>query len=279
MTDFRPLNAAAYPRPMPCDPGPAPMLQWIDLDLLVVDDRYQREIGGRGRKNINAIAAAFNWSKFSPVVVAPVTGGRFAIIDGQHRCTAALVAGIPSVPCQVVQADRVQQARAFAAVNSAVTRMSPIQMFWSRVEALDENAVRTVAVCERADVVLLRYPKPADKIARNETMCVSGVEQLVLRLPEAAVITGMQCITECGGEDGYSGLLNRLWITVLVELMAREPEWCEAGERLFRALDEIDFYDLDERCAQEARRRKVPRSTALRQAIEKHLTAVLGGDA
>jgi hypothetical protein len=89
---------------------------------LVVDTEYQREIGRKGATNVMQIAEHFDWSKFAPVVVAPVEGGRFAIVDGQHRTTAAMLREIKEVPCQVVQADRAKQAAAYAAVNGNITK-------------------------------------------------------------------------------------------------------------------------------------------------------------
>src|SRR3982074_1805258 len=102
-------------------PGPAPFLEWIETDKLVVDVTYQREIGRRGATNVNQIAENFDWSKFAPVIVAPVEGGQFAIVDGQHRTTAAIRRGQKEVPCQVVQADRAKQAAAYAAVDANIT--------------------------------------------------------------------------------------------------------------------------------------------------------------
>ena len=38
-------------------PGPAPQTQWLELDALRVDDRYQRPIGQRGKKTSRTRAA------------------------------------------------------------------------------------------------------------------------------------------------------------------------------------------------------------------------------
>jgi len=91
---------------------------------LVVDPAYQRPIIGRGRHNVDRIARTFSWSCFAPVVVAPVEGGKFAIIDGQHRTTAAALVGLESVPCHVVAAAREAQAAAFKAINGVTTPIS-----------------------------------------------------------------------------------------------------------------------------------------------------------
>jgi hypothetical protein len=82
---------------------------------------------------VKLIAENFDWSKFAPVIVAPVEAGRFAIVDGQHRTTAAVLRGQKTVPCQIVQADRAKQAEAFAAVNGNVTKTNAQQLFHARL--------------------------------------------------------------------------------------------------------------------------------------------------
>lgn len=63
------------------DMSAAPTLEWLKIERLRIDPAYQREIGKRGAANVLAIARDFDWSKFSPVIVAP-TGGAYARIDG-----------------------------------------------------------------------------------------------------------------------------------------------------------------------------------------------------
>lgn len=53
-------------------PGPAPMLQWIEIKDLVIDEAYQRDLTPRNWAAIRRIAANFKWSRFSPVFCAPV---------------------------------------------------------------------------------------------------------------------------------------------------------------------------------------------------------------
>src|SRR3546814_13493266 len=73
-----------------------------------------------------------------------VEGGQFAIVDGQHRTTAAMLRKQPTVPCQIVQADRAKQAAAYAAVNGNVTRTTPTQLFHARMAAGDRSEERRV---------------------------------------------------------------------------------------------------------------------------------------
>ena len=68
---FRPITIEGFAGVTPAtDFGPAPMLQWLEVGMLVVDDSYQRGIQPQGRRNIRAIAEAFRWSRFAPVLVA-----------------------------------------------------------------------------------------------------------------------------------------------------------------------------------------------------------------
>jgi hypothetical protein len=88
-----------------------------------------------------------------PVIVAAVEGGKFAIVDDQHRTTAAMLRGIESVPCQMVQADRAQQAAAYAAVNGNATKTTP---FHARLAAGHDDALKLGDVCSAAGVTIAR---------------------------------------------------------------------------------------------------------------------------
>jgi hypothetical protein len=123
------------------------MLQWIKIADLVIDPSYQRPILGEGRRNVARIARHFRWSYFAPVVVSPVEGGRFAIIDGQHRTTAAALVGIKTVPCQVVIAARDEQAAAFKAINGATTRISRMALQAAAVVANEPAAIEVAEIC------------------------------------------------------------------------------------------------------------------------------------
>ena len=59
--DGRPILAAS--------PGPAPMLQWVRVDQLVIDDAYQRPLGRANWTAIQKIAANFAWSRFHPLLI------------------------------------------------------------------------------------------------------------------------------------------------------------------------------------------------------------------
>jgi hypothetical protein len=96
---FRSIRADKFSPPLsPFNPGPAPILDWLKIGALVVDPTYQRNIGRRGTINIKSIAENFDWSKFAPVIVAPLEGGKFAVVDGQHRTTSSTTKTVKATP-------------------------------------------------------------------------------------------------------------------------------------------------------------------------------------
>lgn len=115
--------------PVTADPGPLPDLAFVAIADLVIDESYQRPIDDRGWSRIERIAAGFSWSKFSPMMVAPLEDKRFAVIDGQHRAHAAALCGITHVPALIAPAPVGQQAQAFVAVNGTALPLSKVQLF------------------------------------------------------------------------------------------------------------------------------------------------------
>lgn len=199
MTDLRALTAEGIDGNADAA-GPAPMLQWIEIALLRVDDGYQRPISRAGLKTIRAIAGGFRWAKFSPVVVAPAEGGLFVIIDGQHRTTAALACGIKAVPCQVVPIGRQEQAQAFRDINSQVTAMHSMALHRAAAHAGDELAMRIDAVAARAGVRILKYPVPVLQQLPGQTMAIGAIRRLILNGGDDYAAIVLQFIVKMGGD-------------------------------------------------------------------------------
>lgn len=105
---------------------PAPDLKWLPISDIVIDEAYQRPLLRSNWKAIEKIAREFKWSRFTPVLVAPVEGGKFALIDGQHRTHAAKLRGLPVVPAMIVPMSAEEQAMAFAHVNGNVIKITKI---------------------------------------------------------------------------------------------------------------------------------------------------------
>ena len=174
-------------------------LEWLNVKQLVIDPEYQRDISSLGRSKVRKIAAAFNWSMFTPVIVAAAGGDKYAIVDGQHRATAAALCGIEKVPCAIIEARPGEQAAAFKAINGNVTKLSSMQLHYASLAAGDDQARKTNAVCKAAGVTILRYPKDLRSIAVGETMAVVIIGRVILRYGDEAVISALKAINAAGG--------------------------------------------------------------------------------
>jgi ParB/Sulfiredoxin domain len=218
--------------------GPAPMLKWIDVSDLMIDPAYQRDILRTGSKNIIAIAREFDWTKFSPVIVAPLEGGKFVLVDGQHRTMAAAIWGIKKVPAQIIVADRKKQAAAFAAINAVTTEMSPMQVHAAKMVAGDREANQLAKLCAEAGVIILRYPIQTKNQKLGETMAVGALYRALRKFGPDVLTTALSCITRT--RDGYPGLVRSQLVMAFCVVLEAEPDWIE-HRRLLKAVGALDL--------------------------------------
>jgi hypothetical protein len=274
-TMFKPLDSKRFPAPtLAFAPGPAPIQQWIKIDRLVVDTEYQREIGRRGASNVIQIAEHFDWSKFAPVIVAPVEGGRFAIVDGQHRTTAAMLRAIEEVPCHVVQADRAKQAAAYAAVNGNITKTTAQQLYHARLASGDLDALEISKICSSADVEVLRRNVSQSEMKVGQTQAIGALVRCAKLYGRETLITALQCITQTS--DGNAGFLKATVIEAVCQVLNDVPAWRDAGDALLRAMDKFSFPDAWGQVT-EGRDKMFPSTTckALADKIRKFLSRKL----
>tara|TARA_R110002110_G_scaffold64634_3_gene178558 strand:+ start:2483 stop:3361 length:879 start_codon:yes stop_codon:yes gene_type:complete len=231
---LRPLEPVALARdevPAP-DCGPLPELRWLPVAQLVIDKRYQRDIETRGRRNIRHIVTEFQWSRFTPLVVARVTEPRagveplYAIIDGQHRATAALThGGITKLPCQIVTGELNQLARAYIGINTAVTKMHPLQIHAAGVTAGDPDALHVDAITRQAGVTVCKYPVTRRKLKRAHTMSPKTIARVLAMHGDKPVRVALTALAEADragegsvNQDTIAGL-----VMVTVALGERTP--------------------------------------------------------
>lgn len=240
MGDLRQIETKGYAKlKVPPSFGRVPKLEWISISALVVDQQYQREITNVGRKNIRHIAENFNWSMFTTVMVAPIGGDRYAIVDGQHRTTAAALCGIEKVPCEVIEAVRGEQAAAFRAVNANTTRPHTVQLFHASVTAGEPAVLKVVEVCTRAGV---RIARSLGQLRDYETFCVGAIGKGIQRHGEAVVTLALKAIVHSG--DGRAEELNRTIITAVIEILARSPNWRKDEGLLKTSFEGFSLEDL-----------------------------------
>lgn len=221
MSELQALQRLKFdPSPVAAAPGGAPEFAWLPLSEIYIDPAYQREILKSGRNNIRTMIAHFSWRRFGVLDVARRAPGRYAIIDGQHRATAALChGGIATVPCLIQQGDVAAEARAFSAINAAVTRINALQSFRAAVAGKDEEAVRITAVCAEAGVTIA--PHPREKNRPGETQALAAIRQCLLRDGPKALATALIVLRAADPQSGLPGPL----VKALCHLAPRHHEW------------------------------------------------------
>lgn len=248
MTELRPISGARFRERLAAreqiliNDSEKPRLHWIAIANLRVDPRYQRDLEGvKSAKNIIDIAANFSWKKFAPCVVAETEpdSGIFAIIDGQHRTTAAALRGRRDVPCLIVDADVREQARAFAAINGNVTAVSTLQMHAARVAAGEEEAGAVDEACAAGGVAICRYPIKLDTMKVGETLAVSTLYRQLNRYGRETLVAALSCITKTG--DGNPGFVRPQVVEALCSVLYGEPAWSDDLPALLQAMESFDF--------------------------------------
>ena len=249
------------------------MLQWIKIADLLVDESYQRPILGKGRNNVHRIAREFSWACFAPVVVAPVEGGKFTIIDGQHRTTAAALAGFDTVPCQVVIAAQKEQAAAFKAINGITTPISRMALHAAALVAQEPWAVELTQVCAAAGVELLRYPIPLENQRPGQTMAVGALSKCLKQYGRETLITALQCVTETS--NNRPGALTARLIKAVCEVLDTNKGWRDAGLSLLEAFDHIDLESIQSSAGLQAATHGTSRLAAIANLIRDELKRLM----
>lgn len=202
MSELQPLARLTFATvPVPStDIGEQGELVWLPLNELFIDPSYQRAILDSGKANVRRMIEGFSWLLFGTVVVSKRSKGVYAIVDGQHRATAAaLHGGIKKVPCLILKGGPAAEARAFSAINSNVTRVHKLQSFRASIAAGDESARAFVALLAKVGVKIAPYPKA--ELEPGETMALASARQWSLRDEKAfcAAMTALRIADENAG--------------------------------------------------------------------------------
>lgn len=236
------LDVSTIRKPPPHLPGPVSELAFIRLDRLRVDYRYQRRILRTGERQIEKIAASFQWSHFSPVIVAPIEGDLYVIIDGQHRATAALAAGHECAPCMITKLDARGQALAFAALNGSVTRMSALALFHARRGAGDPEAVALDKLCLAGGVRILGYPLSAKMMKPGDCTCPAHMARARARFGDDVLLKACTALAKSGQKD-IRGLVNPTMVHALCILFRDVPLALDRVTATFAHVDLRAIYE------------------------------------
>lgn len=201
-------------------PQATPRLEWVKISDLRVDDRYQRPLGKSNWVRIKKIAANFQWSRFSPLLVAPQEDGGYAIVDGQHRAHAAALCGFKAVPVMIVDIDSREQARSFSWVNDQVTRISTFHIYKAALAAGDDWAVRSKAAVEAAGCILMTCNSSTNNKKSGEIYTIALIRKMIEDKNESMATAGLTALRkyDTGNRVAlYSGVLLKPWLMSVAE--------------------------------------------------------------
>ena len=256
---------------------PSPMLQWVEIATMVIDDTYQRPINHGGLSTIRRIAANFRWSCFTPVLLAPIEGGQFAVIDGQHRVHAALLCGIKSVPAMVVPIAATEQAQAFIQVNTARTGISVFSIYKAGLASGEPWAMAAQDAVTAADCRLMSFKPHAAAKKPGQVYCVGLIRDMVIKGHAQAVTVALTAVRSIDAGGNSAVLLYSDWLlNPLLKAVADFPDLSvETLADLLRKKRPMHVMDAAARLAKEENRRaSVIAREIFAAAIRQHVMAV-----
>lgn len=223
------------------DPGPSPELRWVAIGSMVIDDTYQRPLGTNNWKVIRQIAMRFSWSRFTPVMIAPMEDGQYALIDGQHRVHAAALAGHYTVPAMIVQVPIEAQAAAFAAINSQRTAVSLFHLLKAGLTSGAPWACASYRVVEAGGCRLMTYNCSA-KLRKARDIYSIGLIRNYVKAGKGELVTrALRAITssvQADRIDLYRETVLKAWFAALSDNPAADEV------DLVAFVSELDLVDI-----------------------------------
>lgn len=219
--------------------GVVGMLVTVPIEFLMIDNRYQRVFQARNEQRCRDLAANWNWSLYTPIIVAGLGDNLFAVIDGQHRAAAALAAGISELPAWSIVADIKQQAKSFLAVNASPTRVDSLQLWHSRHAAGDYDAIMLWDTCTRAGVEIARYPIAASFRNPQVTLCPGVLHDLRLTVGNDLLVRTLKIVVAVG-EAQKASLITRNIMRAISRLVGTAWQGLD-DEAIAAGLAQVDF--------------------------------------
>lgn len=205
---------------------PAPALVMVEIDHLVIDDRYQRPLQAGNWLAIKRIAGDFRWPRFSPVIVAPIEGGRYALVDGQHRAHAAALCGIRSIPAMVAQIAPEEQARAFIEINARQIRVTGHQVYRAALTSGERWALECRDAVEAAGCKLMTATTGTKDKKPGQVFAIGLIRKMVAAGQGKAVTDGLRAMRDYEPESvaNMADALLAPWLGAVAETGAAVPQ-------------------------------------------------------
>lgn len=130
------------------------LLSVVPVDLLRVDDAYQRQIRCSRWNKIASIANNWNNAKANSLLVSyREDSGYFFVIDGQGRLQAALQAGLKYLLCQVITGiDVKEEAELFLSQDESSTKVTLQQKVKAGIVAEHTDCLRLKSLMNKYNI-------------------------------------------------------------------------------------------------------------------------------
>lgn len=114
-------------------------------------------------------------------------------------------------------------------------------MFHARLAAGEERAKAVAAICEAAEVTVIRTNTTLINMKVGQTSAVSALMRCYNLYGDQTLLAALRCVTRTA--DGNPGYLRSTVIEALCIVLHTRPEWCAAEETLLRHMEKFSFPD------------------------------------
>lgn len=216
MTDFNPAI------------GDPPAMEWVALDELYVDESYQRKIEARSSQElIRNIAKDWDWRLCQPLSVGRRPDDTLAVMDGQHRLTAAKMrSDIPRLPCVIFDQPSVEdEAKTFVKLNKRRRSLNSVDVFRASIAAGSAESSEVMALIQKSGLVLAPH---SNYTAWQPRMiyCVPGIASAYRRYGPLTIDQGLSALADAfdGNILRYAGqILRSLFVFLATD--GRDPDF------------------------------------------------------
>lgn len=235
--------------------GSPPTLEWISVNRLDIDERYQRSVESpQSRRVIYGMIKCWDWRLCQPLNVSRRADGRLFVVDGQHRLVGARERGdLAHLPCVVSQHDdHADEAHTFVALNFKRQKLSQGDIFAASLASGDGDAARTLELITAAGLTLARNHTPANW-KPGQIFCAPSIQTALKLYGERIVQCALIAISEA-----YEGKVLERAATLLKPIYVVYAEDAKRPgfdpDRFIRALGSVDQQDWGDHAREQRRK-------------------------
>lgn len=178
---------------LPTEPG-LPEREWIASDDIGIDLSYQRNPEHRIGE-IKKMAASWSWAMCGSLRVSRREDGSLWVWDGAGRLTAAKMAGMEQVPCDISSGDPESEAKWFSHQHSGLRQISWIDRVKAGAAANIQYLRWLVGHLENNKVLLCKSNQ-MEKLCSRDMATTSAARELALSAARSTKVCD-QVITTC----------------------------------------------------------------------------------